>query len=279
MNRASAERRQFDALAPVVLAVLYVTLLLHTTADLGYARDEGFYFQASESYGRWLEALWSNPSAALQQAAIDRAFGVNHEHPPLMKLFVCALAPRVGQGVCHGGHELALSRHANGRCCDRPRVPLGSQIKGPVAGLGAAFGLAMMPRFFYHAHLACFDVPIVAMWLWAAYAYQAAQGEAGSARRLVAGLAFGLALDTKHNAWFLPFACGAHGRCWAAGCRQREASRALRNRSCERRGDGSARPRGVSRVVAVVGTTPRNRVRDYVAFHSGHEYYNMKFSA
>ena len=41
--------------------------------NLGYARDEGFYFQASSSYGRWFEALLANRHAALDPRAVDAA--------------------------------------------------------------------------------------------------------------------------------------------------------------------------------------------------------------
>ena len=39
------------------------------------------------------------------------------------------------------------------------------------AGLAATFALGLMPNVFYHAHLACFDVPIMAMWIACVFAY------------------------------------------------------------------------------------------------------------
>ena len=33
------------------------------------------------------------------------------------------------------------------------------------AGIVAAILLGLMPRIFFHAHLACFDVPITSMWI------------------------------------------------------------------------------------------------------------------
>ena len=47
----------------------------------------------------------------------------------------------------------------------------GAEARGRIAGLFAALFLGLMPRFFFQAHLACFDVPIVTMWTLTAYAY------------------------------------------------------------------------------------------------------------
>src|SRR5690606_20983717 len=85
-----------------------------------------------------------------------------------------------------------------------------ARVRGRLAGAVAAASLALMPRFFHHAHLACFDGPVVGMWTLAAYAYHRAGEKGGALRHLAAGIAFGLALETKHNAWFLPIVCCVH---------------------------------------------------------------------
>ena len=74
----------------------------------------------------------------------------------------------------------------------------------------AAVLLAAMPRFFYQSHLACFDVPIVAMWTLCAYCYWRSLLRGGVLWPVLTGVAFGLALDTKHNSWFLPITFCAH---------------------------------------------------------------------
>src|SRR6185369_9830872 len=53
--------------------------------DLGYARDEGFYFGAARSYAGWFELLARDRHAAMLQANIDKFWSVNAEHPALMK--------------------------------------------------------------------------------------------------------------------------------------------------------------------------------------------------
>ena len=44
------------------LSVGFMALLLGTSEEIGYARDEGFYFQAAASYEAWFSLLFSEPS-------------------------------------------------------------------------------------------------------------------------------------------------------------------------------------------------------------------------
>ena len=190
----------------------YVAWLLCTVKDLGYARDEGFYFQAASSYGRWFEQLLAAPGAALDRRAGRRRLGVNHEHPALVKsLFAISnlfLQKRhhlfAMEGTSYRFPAMVLAGVAVGLV-----YLWGAQARGRVAGVAAAIALATMPRFFFHAHLACFDVPIVTMWTLAAYLFWRTLRDGGVILPILTGVAFGLALDTKHNSWFLPFACAA----------------------------------------------------------------------
>ena len=102
------------------------------------------------------------------------------------------------------------------------------------AGLVAAVLLGLMPRVFFHAHLACFDVPIMAMWILCVYVHWRAQDSRSFCWALAVGIVFGLALETKHNAWMLPFVLVPHALfvqrkaisapCAPGACRFRRAS-------------------------------------------------------
>jgi 4-amino-4-deoxy-L-arabinose transferase-like glycosyltransferase len=145
------------------------------------------------------------------------------------------------------------------------------------AGLVAAVSLAAMPRVFFHSHLACFDMPVASLWLVTAYAYWRSLERGGLAWPLATGVLYGLLLNTKHNAWLLPPALVAHflvtrGRTlWS-----------------ELRHGRLVVPRALL-AMALIGpavfyaTWPWiwrdtwQRLADYVAFHTGHEYYNMEF--
>jgi len=279
------------ALAPhgvgFALAALYVALLVPTARTLGFARDEGFYFAASTSYARWFDLLLRDRPAALTRAAIDQAWGINHEHPSLMKslfglswLFLHERWHLIAQeslafrlpGMLMAGLGLWLTYLFGLRATGHRRV-----------GLVAAGLLAMTPRVFYHAHLDCFDVPVMTMWVAVLYCYWRSLG--GSvAWALATGVVWGLALETKHNAWFVPILVVVHHLATRGG----DIGRDLRRGSL---------PIPLSFVcMAVLGPlifwalwpwlwfdTLRNagggpgRLSEYVGFHFNHAYYNMEY--
>jgi len=293
MTRNGGWKRSLgDAAIALSLALGYVVWLLRTTKDLGYARDEGFYFQAAQSYGRWFEALLTDRHAALARPAVDAAFSVNHEHPALIKsLFALSsvfLQKRHHLFAVEGDSYRFPAMVLAGGVVGLVYV-WGTQARGRVAGLTAAVLLAAMPRFFFHAHLACFDVPIVTMWTLGAYMYWRSLRDGGVLFPLLAGLCFGLALDTKHNSWFLPIACGAHFlalQVWAILARTRVGPLLPVPPA-----PGTTRRRGFAALVAMALLGPAvlvalwpwlwhdtvPRVREYVLFHLNHEYYNMEF--
>ncbi len=181
-------------------------VLLATEQPVGFTRDESVYFHAAESHARWFQLLVSSPTEAVKDAAIARHFEFNREHPALMKnLFGLSFV------LLH--EKLGLLRPAAAF-----RVPaflfaawmlpllygLTRRFFGRGASVFAAVSFLLVPRQFFHSHMACFDVPIAAMWLLTVYCFV----EALEKPRwwLYTGLAFGLALGAKHNAYFIPAA-------------------------------------------------------------------------
>ena len=59
-------------------------------------------------------------------------------------------------------------------------------------------------RTFFHGHLACFDVPICALWAGVGVAWLDALREKSRASGLWLSFVYGVSLAVKHNAWFLP---------------------------------------------------------------------------
>jgi hypothetical protein len=84
----------------------------------------------------------------------------------------------------------------------------GTQAINRRTGLFAALAMMLLPRFFFHAQLAEFDVPISALWLLVIYAFWRGMKSGGWA--LLTGVFFGLALATKHNSWILPGVLGIY---------------------------------------------------------------------
>jgi 4-amino-4-deoxy-L-arabinose transferase-like glycosyltransferase len=278
--RAWAERN-VDHLVGAGLALLYVAWLLGTARTLGFSRDEGFYFDASSHYERWFATLFDQPSRALTRQAIDGAWQANHEHPALMKslfalshmffhekwkIFSDASTAFRFPAILSMGVAIWITYLFAARVFSRR------------AGVVAGIALGLMPNVFYNAHLACFDIPIMAMWIACVYTYWSAEKNGGLGWALAAGIVYGLTLETKHNARmlpavFLPHALLVHGRAMA-----RHASKTSRI------------PIPASLVaMATVGpavfvvlwpwlwndTLPR--IQEYVNFHVHHEYYNIEF--
>ncbi|MFO0696592.1 MAG: glycosyltransferase family 39 protein [Polyangiales bacterium] len=283
MSPRPAARREIGAKDQAIgasLALAYVALLLVTAPAIGLSRDEGIYAIAADQYGAWFRLLATEPSVAMTKEAIDAHWAFNHEHPALMKSL------------------FALSANAQAAWSIFPRPSLayrfpamviaglllwlvyifGARTFGRQPGVFAAVAFALLPRVFYHAHLDCFDVPIVFFTTLTTYCYWRSLSRRSWA--VPTGLAFGLALATKHNAWLLPIVFAIHFA-WMA-----IAERA------ERRATGRERielvPYGLLAMavlgpVVFVGSWPWlwhdtvPRLREYAAFHLHHEYYNMAY--
>jgi 4-amino-4-deoxy-L-arabinose transferase-like glycosyltransferase len=269
-----------DHVIGLLLAVVYVSLLVKTASTLGYARDEGFYFRAAQSYASWFELLAKSPAAAFEQSAVDSAWSNNHEHPALVKSLF-ALSWTFLYKKLHWFREEGTSFRFGGMCFAGATLWLvhvwGARARSRSVGLVAALLFALMPRVFYHSHLDCFDVPIVFMWTLCAYAYWRSLESGGLGWALATGVVFGLALDTKHNSWFLPFALLLH----AVLTRGPTIWRGLR------RAEIAVPP--ALWAMAFLGPLVLfalwpwlwfdtvARFVDYAQFHLHHEYYNMIF--
>jgi len=269
----------YPRLAPylgALIASVYVVWLIVTMSSLGYARDEGFYFYAARHYQEWFEILLTTPRRALDPAVLDTHWSVNHEHPPLMKLlfalahavFYEKLAWFTSAGTAYRSVGALLAGVALATV-----YSWGRSVAGIRAGVAAALALGLMPHFFYHAHLACFDVPVASLWLLSAFAYaQAVHG--GRPRWFVAAsLLYGLLLSTKHNAWLLPPALAVHLIwLWLSGERE-----FCKRSACALGGMLLVGPLVFFASWPWLWHDTWQRLGDYVAFHANHEYYNMEF--
>ena len=284
--------RLLDPIIALTLGLGYLAALLRSVQTLGYTRDEGFYFQASSAYARWFEQLLASPRAALDPRTVDLAWSANHEHPALIKSLF-ALSSLFLQKRWHlfamEGTSYRFPAMALAGVAVAVLYLWGTEARNRVVGVSAALLFAAMPRVFFQAHLACFDVPIVAMWTLGAYAYWRTLRHGGVLAPILAGIAFGLALDTKHNSWFLPIACASHFvalQLWAA--LRSTTLGALLPKPAE---PWLARRRAFTALLAMALLGPLvfyalwpwiwhdtlHRLRDYALFHLNHEYYNMEF--
>jgi hypothetical protein len=269
-----------DHLVGAGLAALYVTWLLATVRSVGVPRDEGVYFRAGSDYIRWWRLLLDRSADALQPGAIDSAFGINHEHPVLMKtlfgaswfllhekwhVFADASTAFRFPGMLTAGLAIWVTYLFGARAWSRR------------AGLVAAMLLGLMPHVFFHAHLACFDVPITAMWILCVYVSWRAAQERTIGWAIAVGVAFGLALETKHNAWALPFVLVPH----ALFVHRHAFWRALRvGRLSLPLSVVSMAFVGPAVLIALwpyLWHDTMNRLEWWYNFHIHHEYYNIEF--
>ena len=269
-----------DHVVGALLAALYVAWLMATARSLGFPRDESFYFHAGAQYGGWWVALFEHGNAALQQSAIDSAWAFNHEHPSLMKSLF-GLSEHFLHGSWHVIPEASLAFRLPGMAAAGMAIwttyLFGARAWTRRAGLVAALLLALMPRVFFHAHLACFDVPITAMWILCVYVHWRAQERRTLGWTIAVGIVFGLTLETKHNAWILPLVLVPH----AIFVHRRAFLREL----------GRARLSVPASVVSMATIAPLvfyalwpylwhdtfARLQWYVEFHLNHEYYNIEY--
>jgi hypothetical protein len=262
------------------LGLAYLGWLLATVRSLGFPRDEGVYFHAGTEYARWWRSLFERGTDALQQSAIDSAFSANHEHPALMKTLF-GLSGWLFHEKWHVFSDASTAFRLPGMAMAALAIWVtylfGARAWSRRSGLVAAILLALMPRVFFHAHLACFDVPMMAMWMLCVYVHWRAIELRTLGWILAAGVVYGLALETKLNAWELPFALVPH-----AFFVQRHAIwRALKAGRIAI--PGSLLSMAILGPIVFIALWPYlwndtlARIQWYVEFHLHHDYYNIEF--
>ncbi|MFW6057691.1 MAG: ArnT family glycosyltransferase, partial [Persicimonas sp.] len=203
-----------DTVIGVMVFVATLALLM-ATMDMGFTRDEGFYFKAAYDYIGWFEALWDNLLAgnlaeSFSKSNIDKHWGYNKEHPVLVKTLF-ALSHKLFHDQLawlSASEAMRLPGAVFGSLAVVVTYLFGRQTFGRLAGLVAAGALLFQPRFFFHAHLTVFDVPVTALWIMVIYAYWRSYESKWWA--LATGVLWGLALSAKLNAFFIPPVLGLH---------------------------------------------------------------------
>jgi hypothetical protein len=298
-------------LIAALLGLLTVVVLLRSERQIGYVRDEGIYFEASRHYGAWVVRWFDEGSEANTPEIRDRYFGINHEHPALMKLAAGVSARLLAEppadeivaeidavenkrkrawqrelAAVEGGRFHVLREGAAMRLPAILLAGLAAMLLfgagrrvggGNLAGLLAVGCFLLLPHVAFHASLHAFDVPIAVMTLAMALAWLRALSDWRWG--LALGPLLGVAIAVKHNALFLGPLLAIH--LWALlAMRWRHEGERPRLRQL------FALPL-VS--MAVLGPLVAwllwpwlwhdtlARLAEYIAFHSEHSYYNMEF--
>jgi hypothetical protein len=200
--------RRHDLLVAALICLFAWLLLFFTASPIGLTYDEPIYSSRAEMAWQWLSLLARSPSAALSPSAIDQYWNARDAHPALAKLTAAITSrivllplpwgvssftfPRTGTmfwvGLALGAMYLLLRRAGLGRA---------------LSVLGPGF-LLFMPRVFGDAHLIALDAPAMATCFLAVTAAWWAVEADDRASLVLAGLAFGCAVATKVNGFFVP---------------------------------------------------------------------------
>ena len=191
----------------LLISVFVFVLLLATAPDIGLTWDEPAYIAAARSYMGWYGQVFTNPKEAFREEVITKAWDVNHEHPPLDKIWsgaVWTLAHNFTNDLtAHRMGNMLLVAVLAGLL-----YLLILDAYGQVAGLVSVAALLTMPRFFFHAHLSALDIPAAISVFIVTFAFWKTLERKSWAWGLLLGLIWGLALATKINAIFVPITLG-----------------------------------------------------------------------
>jgi 4-amino-4-deoxy-L-arabinose transferase-like glycosyltransferase len=170
--------RSWDRSIALALALATAVALGATQSSVGFVRDEGVYFEAAHSYAAWFDDLWDalrrgRPAQAFADPAIVHRFGYNHEHPVLAKvLFGLShrlFTEKLGWLGDAAGYRLPAWAFAG--LLSALLYLMAARLVSRRGGLFAVGAFWLVPRHFFHGHLACFDLPMAALWLLVVYCY------------------------------------------------------------------------------------------------------------
>ncbi len=184
--------------------------IVATLMDAGLTWDEPLYIKASRGYMTWLGLLRRDVGKALSDGAIVRWWVQDPTlelHPPLGK-FLSGLSWAVFRGLLG---EIAAHRLSNAVLFSLLVAAvfwMVSSMRGTASGMFAALSLVLMPRMFFHAHLANIDTTVAITWFLAMYAFWRLESRPGWLPVAIMGLFYGLALATKMNAVVMPLVWG-----------------------------------------------------------------------
>jgi 4-amino-4-deoxy-L-arabinose transferase-like glycosyltransferase len=185
----------------ILLACLTTILLTISAPDIGLTWDEPVYIQAAQSNTQWLGILARHPALALSAKTIDAYWAINHESPPVEKIW---------SGLVLYGARYFLDSLTAYRFGTILLVALLvalmylmiSETYGKAAGLFACAALICMPRFFFQAHLAALDVPVAVGSFALTFLFWKTVDRKSWAWGLLWGVVWGLTVATKVNGVF-----------------------------------------------------------------------------
>jgi 4-amino-4-deoxy-L-arabinose transferase-like glycosyltransferase len=186
----------------VAIGLITVIVLLLTTGGIGVTWDEPVYIASSNSYAAWYQQLISDPIGAMSPAGIAKAWEVNHEHPPLVRIY----SGLIWSVARHLTDDLTAHRLGNILLVGVMAAllyKLVAEETNRLAGIASIVALFTMPRFFFHAHLIELDMPVAALTVIVVYIFWRTKESAQIRYGLLLGVAWGSALSVKVDTIFI----------------------------------------------------------------------------
>ena len=210
----------------LLLALATLVAVVATLPDAGITWDEPLYIKAARGYMSWLGVL----RRGLQQRDLSQAFADEtivrwwvqdptlELHPPLGKflsgLTWAAFRSTLGSIAAHRlSNTLLFSGLVGLVFC------MVAEAYDTASGIFAALSLLLMPRMFFHAHLANIDTTVAITWFVSMYVFWRYESRPGWLPVVLNGLTFGLALGTKMNAVLIPIVWAIWALLYRRTCR------------------------------------------------------------
>ena len=185
-------------LVAVLMGLVGVLLVAGGALRAGIAWDEPHTVWPGMFYAEWLFGL----PKTLTAEAIDYYWRLNFQHPPLAKMLVGLSAYILGPFTYPLFAGRLVSVLTYGAMVGLLYLFVRKEVGGRIA-LYSSIGFLLLPRVAAQAQFATLDTMMMLTWFLASWAFYKGMKEPRWA--LWFGLAFGLALLTKLNAFFLPF--------------------------------------------------------------------------
>lgn len=212
----SLSQRGWARLVAAAMGVIAFAVVLAAQRDQGLARDELVYMRHGTRYAQWWGDFLTGVDGTASAETITEHFGGasptanNREHPPLMKTLFGASERlfHARWGWTSRTTAYRLPSAAVYGLLVALVVLFGTSLWGLTEGVIAGALTLFLPRTLFHAGLAAFDAPMVALWVAVCAAYYRALARPRWA--IAVAVLYGCALATKHNALMLPAALIPH---------------------------------------------------------------------
>jgi len=204
------EHRISDISILMGLFVCAFGILWLTAGSIGLTRDDSRYMSYGVVFFDWYQKLWEllksgNFLNGFEPSVIDSYWKRYTHHPVLTMTLMGASQAFFKEGlnlpITHVTAFRMVAWFFSALSVAGVYV-LSRLVLNRRFALLACLLWFSMPRVFWQMHVGCFDIPVTAMQILCVYLYLKYRGR--NRVILIGGLALGLAMATKHNAFFVP---------------------------------------------------------------------------